>query len=131
MSSFLVLLVNIVVAVCLVLTATSDRLTAVVSKRPATLAALPLVIAGLLAAYVFGEDSYRGNGVSRWDAYRSPDGALGPMFVLSIALMLVCAVLILLAGLRGRRWLLRLTALGAGLTGLLLVTSTIIGFSTN
>ena len=131
MSSFLVLLVNIVVAVCLVLTATSDRLTAVVSKRPATLAALPLVIAGLLAAYVFGEDSYRGNGVSRWDAYRSPDGALGPMFVLSIALMLVCAVLILLAGLRGRHWLLRLTALGAGLTGLLLVTSTIIGFSTN
>jgi hypothetical protein len=30
-----------------------------------------LLDAVLLAAFVFGEDSYRDNGTSRWDAYRS------------------------------------------------------------
>ena len=49
----------------------------------------------MLTAYVFGEDSYRGNGISRWDAYRSPGGALGPMFVLSVALLAGCAALLL------------------------------------
>jgi hypothetical protein len=128
---FLVLLVNLALAFFLVLAATRGRLMGVSSRRLAALAALPLVDAGLLAAFVFGEDSYRGNGVSRWDAYRSPGGALGLLFILSISLSVVWAALILLAGLRGRRRLLRLTTIGAGLTGLLLLTSTIIGFSTN
>jgi hypothetical protein len=128
---FLVLLVNLALAFCLVLAATRGRLMGVGSRRSAALAALPLVDAGLLAAFVFGEDSYRGNGVSRWDAYRSPGGALGLLFILSISLSVVWAALILLAGLRGRRRLLRLATIGAGLTGLLLLTSTIIGFSTN
>ena len=61
----------------------SDRLTRRCSRWWSGLALLPLLAAALLAAYVFGEDSYRGNGISRWDAYRSPGGALGPMFVRS------------------------------------------------
>jgi hypothetical protein len=52
-------------------------------RRLAVVAALPLVTATLLAAYAFGEDGYRRNGVSRRDAYRSPGGALGAMLVAS------------------------------------------------
>ena len=62
------------------------------------LALLPLLAAALLAAYVFGEDSYRDNGTSRWDAYRSPGGALGPMFVLSLGLMTLSAALLTFQG---------------------------------
>jgi len=89
------------------------------------------VAAGLLASFVFGEDSYRGNGTSRWDAYRSPGGALGTMFVLSVVLMIAFAVLLAYAGLCCRERLLRATALAAGLTGLLLLTATYAGFSLN
>jgi hypothetical protein len=92
---------------------------------------LPLVAAALLAAYVFGEDNYRGNGISRWDAYRSPGGALGPMFVLSLGLMTVSAALLAFAGLRGHAPLLRLTAFGAGATALFLLNATALGFSLN
>ena len=81
--------------------------------------------------YVFGEDSYRRNGISRWDAYRSPGGALGPMFVLSVALMVGCAALLVYAGLQGSDRLLRVTALVGGLTSSVLLTATIIGFSVN
>lgn len=80
---------------------------------------------------MFGEDDYRGNGISRWDAYRSPGGALGPMFVLSIGLMIVSAALLVYAGLRGRNSLLRVTALAAGVTALFLLTPTYLGFSLN
>ena len=80
---------------------------------------------------MFGEDSYRGNGISRWDAYRSPGGALGPMFVLSIGLMIVYAALLIYAGLRGHNRLLRVTALAAGITALFLLTPTYLGFSLN
>jgi hypothetical protein len=76
------------------------------SRRPnrtsAGLALLPLIDAAVLVGFVFGEDSYRDNGISRWDAYR-----------------------------RGRRQLLASTACLAGTTALLLVTATIIGFSAN
>lgn len=131
MPPFVVFLVNLAVALCLALAAARRQPTGMSSRRSATLAALPLVDAGLVAAFVFGEDSYRGNGVSRWDAYRSPGGALGLLFVLSIALMIASAALILLAALRRHRRLLRLTTVGAGLTAFVLLTSTIIGFSTN
>ncbi len=97
----------------------------------AALAALPLLAGAVLTAYVFGEDSYRGNGISRWDAYRSPGGALGPMFVLSVGLMAVSAFLLAYAGLRGRNRLFRWTALAAGITALLLLTTTTLGFSLN
>jgi hypothetical protein len=115
----------------LLVIAGNRRLLHVLARRSAALAALPLVTAVLLIVYVFGEDSYRGNGISRWNAYRSPGGALGPMFVASVALMFVCAALLLYAGLRGRDRLLRLTAFVGGLASLMLVPATIIGFSSN
>jgi hypothetical protein len=87
--------------------------------------------AALLAAYVFGEDSYRGGGVRRWDAYRSPGGALGPMFVLSLGLMTLSAALLAYAGLRRDASLVRLTAFGAGVTALFLLNATALGFSLN
>ena len=109
----------------------SDRLTRRCSRWWAGLPLLPLLAAALLAAYVFGEDSYRGNGISRWDAYRSPGGALGPMFVLSLALMTLSAALLAFAGLRGHASLLRLTSFGAGATALFLLNATALGFSLN
>ena len=109
----------------------SDRLTRRCSRWWAVLALLPLLAAALLAAYVFGEDSYRGNGISRWDAYRSPGGALGPMFVLSLGLMTLSAALLAFAGLRGHAALLRLTSFGAGATALFLLNATALGFSLN
>jgi hypothetical protein len=87
-------LVNFVVAPALRAVATSHRLVRSLSRRPVPLAALPLLTAVLLTAYLFGEDSYRGNGISRGDADRSPGGALASMFVLSVALIGVCAVLL-------------------------------------
>lgn len=131
MQTELVLLANFLVASALLAVATSHRLVHLLSRRAAALAALPLLTAVLVTVYVFGEDSYRGNGISRWDAYRSPGGALGPMFVLSVALMAGCAALLFYAGLRGRDRLLRVTAFTGGLTSLVLVTATIAGFSLN
>ena len=109
----------------------SGRLTRGCSRWWSWLALLPLLAAALLAAYVFGEDSYRDNGTSRWGAYRSPGGALGPMFVLSLGLMTLSAALLAFAGLRGRARLLRLTAFGAGATALFLLNATALGFSLN
>ena len=127
-----VLLTNLVVAAVLLAAAAAGRSLA---RRPArwsaALAVLPLLNAAVLAAYVFGEDSYRGNGVSRWDAYRSPGGALGPMFVLSVGLLVACAALLLFAGLRGSDRLFRVTAFAGVLTSLGLVTATILGFTLN
>jgi hypothetical protein len=80
---------------------------------------------------VFGEDSYRDNGISRWDAYRSPGGALGPMFVVSVAVMVACAGLLVYSGIGGHRRLLRSTLFAVGSAGLFLLVPTIIGFSTN
>ena len=55
------------------------------------LPALALASVALLVAFVFGEDSYRGNGVSRWEAYRTPGGALGPMFFATVVLLTLAA----------------------------------------
>jgi hypothetical protein len=99
--------------------------------RQLLLSALLLLTAGLLAAYVFSEDTYRGGGISRWDAYRSPGGALGGMFVASIASLTLLAALVAYAGLRKDSGLFRWAALGAGACSLLVVIPTIIGFSTN
>jgi len=103
----------------------------VLVRRSVTLASLPLLIAAVLSVYVFGEDSYRGNGISRWDAYRSPGGALGSMFVLSVALMAVCAAGLVYAGLGAKERLFRVAAFAGGLTSLILLTATIIGFTAN
>jgi hypothetical protein len=129
-----VLLVNFLVGAVLLVVATSGRLGRWRSRHSVALvalAALPLLTAVLLTVYVFGEDSYRGNNISRWDAYRSPGGALGWMFVLSVALMAVCAAVLFYAGRRGRDGLLRVTAFSGGLVSLGLLTATIIGFNVN
>ena len=65
--------------------------------RTCLLLAVPLAYVALLFAYVFGEDSYRGNGISRWDAYRSPSGALEPMFWATVALMVLAVGSMVLA----------------------------------
>jgi hypothetical protein len=93
--------------------------------------ALPLVYVALLVAYVFGEDSYRGNGISRWDAYRSPGGALGPMFVTTVALMTLAAGSEVIAVAQHRGHLLRASALVATAVVLFLGIPTLIGFSSN
>jgi hypothetical protein len=126
----MVLLVNILIGLTLLAVGTRRR-THTLPRIASLLACLPLLNATLLAAYVFGEDSYRDDGTSRWDAYRSSGGALGPMFVLSLALMSLGAALLGYAVLRQRTDLLRPTAVAVGLAALLLVTPTIIGFSTN
>ena len=127
----LVILVDFLVGMALLAVAASDRLVHLLSRRSVALAALPLLSAVLLTVYVFGEDSYRRSGISRWEAYQSPGGALGPMFVLSVALMVGCAALLLYSGLRGRDHLLRATAFVGGLASLVLLTATTIGFSLN
>jgi len=131
MSPELVLLATLLVAAALLAVAASHRLVPVLSHHSVALAALPLLTAILVTVYVFGEDSYRGNGISRWEAYRSPGGALGPMFVLSITLMAACAVLLVYAGLRDKDRLLRATALAGALTSLIVVTPTILVFTLN
>jgi hypothetical protein len=127
----LVLLANFLVALVLLAAAVSYSRARLFSRHSVVLAALPLVTAVLVTLYVFGDDSYRGNGISRWDAYRSPGGALGPMYVLSVALMAGCAALLLYAGLRNRHPLFRVSAFVGGLTTLALVTPTILGFTLN
>jgi hypothetical protein len=129
--SQLVLLANFLVALALFAVAARESLVRWLSGRSVTLAALPLLNAVLLTVYVFGEDSYRDNGISRWDAYRSPGGALGPMYVLSVALMAGCAALLIYADLRNRHRLFRVSAFVGGLTALALVTPTILGFTLN
>ncbi len=131
MSPELVLLVIVLVAGALLAVTFDDRLRRLLTRRYVILAALPLLTAALVTAYVFGEDSYRGNGISRWDAYRSPGGALGPMFVISILLMTACAGVLLFAALGKRDRLLRVAALGGAVTSLALVTPTVFGFTLN
>ena len=130
MSGGLVLLANLVTAVVLV-----GAAVVFVFRRPSRaswlLAAFPLAMAVLLCVYVFGEDDYRDTGISRWDAYRSPGGALGPMFVLSVALLTTCAVLIVVATRRGDERLSFAASLLGGLGSFGLVTATIIGFTAN
>lgn len=130
MSPAIVLLANLATAATL-LVAGVARVVRTQGHPSVGLAALPLVAASLLTVYVFGEDSYRGNGITRWDAYRSPGGALGPMFVLSVAALVACSAALAYAGVRRRDRVFRITALAGGLTSLLLVTATIIGFTAN
>ena len=88
-----VLLANLAVGALLVAVAGTSRLARVPVRRSLSLASLPLLIAAVLSVYVFGDDNYRGNGISR--SQGGARGALGSMFVLTVALMAVCA-----AGLR-------------------------------
>jgi hypothetical protein len=92
---------------------------------------VPLAYVAVLFAYVFGEDSYRRDGISRWDAYRSPGGALEPMFFATVSLMVLAAGLIVLAVVKHRLGLMRASALGATAVALFLGIPTLMGFSLN
>jgi hypothetical protein len=94
-------------------------------------AALVLLDAVFLAAFVFGEDSYRDNGISRWDAYRSGWDALGPMFVVSMVVLIGCSVLLAVATLRDRGRHFSAAAAVVVIAAVFLVVPTIIGFSSN
>jgi glucan phosphoethanolaminetransferase (alkaline phosphatase superfamily) len=130
---FVVVVTNLLVAAALAAGATvSQRLREPGLRRSALLGVLPLLDAALLGLFVFGEDSYRDNGISRWEAYRSPSGgALGSMFVLCLVLLGAAAALLGFAARSRRPRLLGATAFGAAVVCVLLVTGTIIGFSAN
>jgi hypothetical protein len=130
MSGGLLILIDLFVAVALLAVAVLPRLGAG-TIRSAAVAALPLVAGALLAVYVFGEDDYRGGGISRWDAYRSPGGALGTMFVASIVAMLGAAALLAYAARRGRLGLFRAIALATAAVAILLLIPTTVGFTAN
>jgi hypothetical protein len=125
--AFVVLLANVAVGFALV----ASAFTRPSPGRGAVLAALPLGMAALLTAYVFGEDSYRDNGISRWDAYTDPGGALGGMYVLSVALSLACAALVAHAARLRTRGLWKATLLAGGILDLAVLTPTIVGFNSN
>jgi hypothetical protein len=129
MSPFIPTLVNFGIAFLLLAAASLPDLSRSVSRL--VFSALLLLNAALLATYVFSEDTYRDNGVNRWDAYRSPGGALGPMFVASITAMCLFAALIAYARLSSNPGLFRWSALAGGLCALFLVTPTLAGFSLN
>jgi hypothetical protein len=132
MEPFVPLSANVAIAALLVLAAVGGLLVPQrFGRGTAGLAVLPLLDAGLLLTYVFGEDTYRDHDVSRWDAYRSPGGALGPMFVISVALMTACAVLLAYFALKHQARRVAGTALAGGVVALLLLTPTIVGFSAN
>ena len=130
MPALAVLICNTLTAIVLLAVGSRERLTRGIAPRAAAVV-LPLVNAALLSAYVFGEDDYRDNGISRWDAYRSPGGALGALFVASVALMVLCGLLLAYAFLRDAPRAVRLTAFVGGLSALFLVTPTIMGFTLN
>jgi hypothetical protein len=108
-------------------------LAAVVRPRrwSAAAALIPTALAVLLVLYVIGDDTYRDNGTSRWDAYRSPGGALGPLFVASLVLLGLCAVVLAGTALARRPRAYRLTALLGALAVVLVVVPTVAGFSLN
>jgi hypothetical protein len=127
-SVLLVLGVNFFAAVVLLAVALAGGLS---SRLAAAVSLLLLLDGALLVAYVFGEDSYRDNGISRWEAYRSPGGALGPMFVASLVALAVTAGLVLYAAVGARRRLLQAAAASGGIVCVVLVTVTVVGFSLN
>jgi hypothetical protein len=126
-----VLIVNFLIALTLMAVGAMRFLVGGVGRGAIALALLPLTDAVVLLAFVFGEDTYRDNGISRWDAYRSPGGALGAFFILIIVLLVVSCALLAYSGLRARGQLFASTAFVSGTIALFLVTGTIIGFSAN
>ena len=99
--------------------------------RTRLLPVVPLVYVALLFAYVFGEDSYRGNGISRWDAYRNPGGALEPMFLATVTLMVLAGGFMILAAARQQGGLMRASTVGATVVAVFLGIPTVMGFSLN
>ncbi len=97
----------------------------------AAAAAVPVALAVLLVVFVALDDPSRDNGTSRWDAYRSPGGALGPLFAASLVLLAGCGLALAGTGLAHRSRAYRLTALLGVLAVILVVLPTVVGFSVN
>ena len=127
MDASIPMLVNVATAGLLIVVAVGAERAAL--TRSAIVAIL--LDAGVLTAFVFGEDTYRRGGISRWDAYRSPGGALGLMFVASVVALLVVAVVLVYAEARRFPRLVQAATLGGTACALFLIIPTIIGFSTN
>jgi hypothetical protein len=128
---FPILIVNLAVAAALLFLALVMRPPQRRASGAAAVGALPLASAALLVLFVLSDDTYRDDGTSRWDAYTKEGGALGALFFASVAVMAACGALLVYAALRGRGLLFRSVALVAGIAALLLLTPTIVGFSTN
>jgi hypothetical protein len=94
-------------------------------------ALIPAGLAALLVLYVTMDDTYRDDGTSRWDAYRSPGGALGLLFGASLVLLGACAVALAVTAFSRRPRGYRVTALLGALAVVLVVLPTVAGFSLN
>jgi hypothetical protein len=94
-------------------------------------ALIPAGLGALLVLYVTMEDTYRDNGTSRWDAYRSPGGALGLLFGASLVLLGACAVALVVTAVSRSPRAYRVTALLGALAVVLVVLPTVAGFSLN
>jgi hypothetical protein len=128
---FFLLLYDICLAVILLAAAASAFTGRRLGLGHLAVAALVLLDAVLLAVFVFGEDSYRDNGISRWNAYRSGWDALGPMFVVSMVVLIGCSVLLTVATLRDRGRHFAVAGTVVAIAAVFLVVPTVIGFSNN
>jgi hypothetical protein len=124
-------LTNLIIGALLLVAAAFAPSALLSSKRAAALALLPLVDLILLVRYVFGEDGYRGGGISRWEAYRSPGSASAPLFVISATVLAAAVILICVAAWQQRPRRVRLATLATGLACVFLVTVTVIAFALN
>jgi hypothetical protein len=128
---FFLLLYDLFLAVTLLAAVVSVRTMQRLGLGHLAVAALVLLDAVFLAGFVFGEDSYRDNGVSRWDAYRSGWDALGLMFVTSIVVLIGGGVLLAVATTRDRGRHFAVAGAVVVVAAVFLVVPTIIGFSNN
>ena len=124
------ILLDLAAAAALVLAAEYALKTRELARPAAAFAAAPLACAALLGVYVLSEDDYRGSGISRWDAYTSPGGALAAMTYASVTILSLGGLLLAYSARRDRR-LFAYTAIVLALALLLLVIPTTIGFSNN
>ena len=130
-SPSLVVVVDLLVALSMLAAGAYALTVPSLTRRYRLFVTLPLLDAALLAAFVFGEDSYRGNGVSRWDAYRSPGGELSELFGVTIAVLIGCGLALAYSSVRGRRRLFAAAAFVTVLAAVFLVLPTVVGFSAN
>jgi hypothetical protein len=96
----------------------------------AVLAVVPVGAAATMVAFVLAEDTYRDNGTSRWDAYRSPGGALGELFVASVTAACLAGILVACGAVAGRPAITRAALVIAALVLLVFVLITV-EFSAN
>ena len=97
----------------------------------AALILLPLADLVFLVDYVFSEDSYRGGGISRWDAYTTGSTASASLFVISAVVLVAGSALIAAAVFKRQTRRIRVATIATGLACIFLVTATVIAFAVN